>query len=198
MFIMPSPVSLEASLPCLACRAIFPDRRQLHRLEISVLETSFERDDLYPAFPGIASSAKAGCSLCVLICHKLNSIPPNGLKAIEDGNGEVVWVSYENRPRQLDGSWDRKVKFRASFDFLPYTTSLDGPSGDEGSITQDEYQHGGAVTSMTIAYSPIPGRLRLSNGVIWDGEHFDFPIFDSIGMRPHSKTKSLLTCAYPI
>jgi hypothetical protein len=181
---MASPANMRASLPCLACRAIVPNRSQLNYLENSTLETRFERDDLYPTYPGVASSAQAGCSLCVLMWRRLTSLPPEAIESIEKGNGRLVWISSEQRTGQLDVAWDRKVKIRATFDFLPYATV--SPSGsicyERASTPQDGYQHGGAVTSMSIRCRPVTERLRLVDGTPWNGETFEFPVFDSIGM----------------
>lgn len=162
-----------------------PNRSQLNYLENSTLETLYERDDLYPTFPSVALSAKAGCSLCVLMWRRLTSIPPEALEAIIEGNDRLVWVSSEHRTRQLDVSWDRNVKIRASFDFLPFPTVL--PSGSirygRASTPQDGYQHGGAVTSMMISYGPTSGRLRFVDGTFWSKETFEFPVFDSIDLH---------------
>lgn len=180
---MASAADVRARRPCRACRAIVPNRSQLSYLENSTLETLYDRDDLYPTFPSVALSAKAGCSLCVLMWRRLTSIPPEDLEAVIKDQ-QLVWVSSEHRTRQLDVSWDRKVKIRASFDFLPYPTVL--PSGSirygRDSTPEDGYQHGGAVTSMSISYQPTSGRLRLVDGTFWSKETVEFPVFDSLGM----------------
>lgn len=188
---MASTADVRARLPCRACRAITPNRSQINYLENSTLETSYERDDWYPTFPSVALSAKAGCSLCLLMWRRLTSIPPEAIDAIIKGSNRLVWVSSEKRMKRLDVSWDRKVKILASFDFLPYPTV--SPSGsvryERATTPQDGYQHGGAVTSMLISYRPNSGRLRLVDGTFWSKETVEFPIFDSIGMLMHSRNE---------
>ncbi|KAI0407416.1 heterokaryon incompatibility protein-domain-containing protein [Xylaria palmicola] len=182
---MASAADVGAHLPCLACRPIVPDRSQLDYLQTSTLKTPFERDDLYPAFPGVASSARAGCSLCALMWRRLTSIPPEATEAINKVNNKLVWVSSVQRTRQLEVSWDRKVKLRAYFDFLPHPTA--SPSGsiryERAPTPEDGDQRGGAVTSIFINFRPTLGRLRLGDGNFWAGETFEFPIFDSIDLH---------------
>ncbi|KAI1114867.1 heterokaryon incompatibility protein-domain-containing protein [Nemania sp. NC0429] len=181
---MASIIDARARPPCRTCRAIVPNRSQLNYLENSALETLYERDDVYPTFPSVALSAKAGCSLCVLLWRRLTSIPPAALEAIIKANDKLVWVSSEKRTRQLEVSWDRKVKLQASFDFLPYPTI--SPSGStrygRASTAQDRYQHGGAVTSLSLSYRPTAGSLRLVNGTFWSHETVEFTVFDSIDL----------------
>ncbi|KAI1827684.1 heterokaryon incompatibility protein-domain-containing protein [Xylaria intraflava] len=192
---MASPENLGASLPCQACRALVPLRKQLTYIENSDLETLFERDDLYPTYPGIASSAQAGCGLCGLMWRRLTSIPPEAIKAIEKGDGKSVWVSSEKRMKQLDSPWDRKVKIRASFDFLPFTTTLPDGSVRYGRepAPQDGPQHGGAVISMSVRSRAVSGPLRLVDGDPWGGQTLAFSVFDSIDLHtPRSEWRRKL------
>ncbi|GAW11406.1 hypothetical protein ANO14919_007500 [Xylariales sp. No.14919] len=183
---MASATNASARLPCLACRAIVPDRRQLTHPETSTLKTLFERDDLYPAYPSVALSAQTGCSLCVLMWRRFTSIPSEAIELIKGGKGKIVWVSSQQRTRQLEGSWDQKVKISATFDFISYYTTV-SPSGSaqyrRTSTPQDRYQYGGAVTSMTVKCRPVSGSLRFVDGDLWSGETFEFPLFDSIDLH---------------
>jgi len=176
---------MSAHLPCPACREIVPDRRQARdNPEASSLKTLFEREDSYPTFPSIASSAQAGCSLCVLLWRRLTSIPAEAIDSIRGGDRKLVWVLNEQRLGHLTASWDRKIKIRAEFDFLPYATvSPSSPVGRESASTPlDGQQYGGAVILLSISCQPIPGALRLVDGNLWHGEKFEFSVFDSIGM----------------
>ncbi|KAI0533551.1 HET-domain-containing protein [Xylaria digitata] len=177
---------MSASLPCPACRAIVPDRRQrIDHSTISTLKTPFEREDSYPAFPSVASSAQAGCSLCVLVWRRLTSIPTGAIESIKNGNGKLVWVLHEQKLGHLTAPWDQKVKIRAYFDFLPYTAV--SPSGsiyhESTSTPRDGHQYGGAVILMSISWGPIPGALRLMDGSFWNGGSFEFSLFDSIDLH---------------
>ncbi|KAI1750905.1 HET-domain-containing protein [Xylaria castorea] len=192
---MASNANVTACLPCSACRAIIPNRRQLNYLQNSTLKTLFERVDSYPTYPTVASSAQAGCSLCVLMWRRLTSIPPEAIESIKEGNSKVVWVSSEQRTRQLDASWDQKVKIRADFDFLPYATV--SPSGSilygRARTLQDGNQYGGAVTSMSVRCQPVSGALRFADGDLWGGEKFEFSVFDSIDLHaPQSEWRRKL------
>ncbi|KAJ2985662.1 hypothetical protein NUW58_g5414 [Xylaria curta] len=179
---MASTANAGARLPCFACRAIAPNRSQLDYLQNSTLKTLFEREDFYPTFPGVGSSAQAGCSLCALMWRRLTSMPPEAIESIKKGNDRLVWVSFEQRTRRLEVPWDRKVKIRAGFDFLPYATV--SPTGsicyERAPTPEDGYQHGGAVTSVSIYFRPVPGRLRLVDGTFWSGETLEFSVFDSL------------------
>ena len=127
-------LNVRALLPCSACRALVPDRRQLTRLENATLETLFEREDVYPAYPSIASTARAGCALCDLMLRKLTA------KSINGGDSKLVWSEWKRRIGKLDMTDDPQVRIRATFDFLPYATiSQDGsalygrdPSPEDG------------------------------------------------------------------
>ncbi|KAJ8132454.1 hypothetical protein O1611_g1178 [Lasiodiplodia mahajangana] len=178
-----------AQLPCADCRAIVPDRRQIKEIENSRLETPFNREDLYPTYPSIASSAQAGCKLCALVWQRLiASIPGDDLSSIEHSDGKLIWASYEQRKKQLTETWDRRVKIQASFDFVPYPAVLSPSSPtqhEEVPIHHDEHQHGGAVTSMWISCRPVAGTLRVVDGDPWNGDTFEFPIFDSIDLNSH-------------
>ncbi|RYC59689.1 hypothetical protein CHU98_g6520 [Xylaria longipes] len=192
---MASTADMRARLPCPACRAIIPNRRQLKNRPNSTLETLFERVDFYPTYPAVASSAQAGCNLCVLMWRRLTSIPPEARELIKDGNGKFVWVSSEQRTRQLDASWDRKVKIQVGFDFLPYGTV--SPSGsirdEEARSPQDGHQYGCAVISMSVRCRPVSGALRFVDGDPWGRETLEFSVFDSIEWRrklPSSVTLS--------
>jgi hypothetical protein len=177
--------NISARLPCPACREIVPDRRQVgDNPEASSLETFFEREDSYPTFPSIASSAQAGCTLCVLLWRRLTSIPAEAIDSIKDRDRKLVWVLKEQRLGYLTASWDQKVKIRAEFDFLPYPkVSTSGPIDRERAFTSpDGHQYGGAVILLSISCRPIAGALRLVDGTFWHGEKFEFSVFDSIGM----------------
>ncbi|KAF2967552.1 hypothetical protein GQX73_g6067 [Xylaria multiplex] len=176
---------MSARLPCPDCRAIVPDRRQIDQSRSPSIKTPFEREDSYPAFPSVASSAQAGCSLCVLVWRRLTSIPTEAIESIKNGHGKLVWVSHEQQLGRLTASWDQKVKIQAYFDFLSYDAV--SPSGllnhESTSIPRDGHQYGGAVISMLIIWRPISGALRLVDGSSWNGGDFEFSVFDSIDLH---------------
>ncbi|KAI8626953.1 HET-domain-containing protein [Xylariaceae sp. FL1651] len=184
-----------ACLPCAACKAILPDRRQLRQIENSNLETSYEVTDLYPAYPILAASAQAGCSLCGLIRQRLISIPPDIVRSIEHNHGSLVWVSSEQRQKQLATAWDRKMKIRITFDFVPYITVSPGePQGLEESLSsQKGSQCGGAVTSMWVRCRPVAESIVAVDGTPWNGETLEFLVFDSPDLcSPRSQWKRRL------
>ncbi|KAI0878530.1 HET-domain-containing protein [Hypoxylon argillaceum] len=179
---MASIADAPAHLPCATCAAIVPDRGQLTEIQTSTLGTSFNREDLYPTYPSLASSAQAGCKLCSLIWRRLTSIPREDISSIEQSNGRLVWVSSERQKKQLSASWDRKVKIQAFFNFFPYSSS--NPIQDKETFPpQDGHQRGGAVTSLWVTCRPVAGTLRFVDGSPWGTEEFEFPVFDSIDLN---------------
>ncbi|KAI1130401.1 HET-domain-containing protein [Nemania abortiva] len=182
---MTSIADAPAQVPCAACRAIVPDRGQLKKIQTSRFDTLFNRDDLYPTYPSLESSARAGCNSCALVWQRLTSIPPEDLSAIEQSNGRLVWISDKQKTKQLGASWDRRVKIEAAFDFVPYTTGLpsDADHDEEPLTNQDGNQRRGAVTSLWISCRPVAGTLRLVDGEPWAGDTFEFPVFDSIDLN---------------
>jgi hypothetical protein len=107
---------------------------------------------------------------------------------MEQGNFNLVWDSSEQRKKRLAAFWDRKVKIRATFDFIPYVAvSPSGSVQHEGISSQNGDQRGGAVTSLWVTSCPVSGPLRDVDDKLWNGETLEFPVFDSLGMLMNSK-----------
>jgi hypothetical protein len=104
------------SKTCDFCALIVPDRKKAQN---GLIKTASERVDLYPDFPDLKASAKAGCDLCPLIRKTIRKTW--AVRPMEEwGIGPI---------REKDGLWD-EVRFlgfnyshlewfrRSSLDFI--------------------------------------------------------------------------------
>jgi hypothetical protein len=112
------------SKTCDACACIVPDRRKEAKY---LIKTGYERVDLYPDFPQLKASAKAGCGLCRFLRKSIKAawarrpMEEWGLGALRENDG--LWDELLAQP------WDRKVKiYDASFSL--------GETGIDGSKTK--------------------------------------------------------------
>ncbi|KAI0153175.1 HET-domain-containing protein [Xylariaceae sp. FL1272] len=169
----------DSQIPCTLCLKLVPDREQVQDSEITILKTSYKRDDLYPAFPALSASAEAGCGLCSLIQRRITSIPATALRAVQRSEGGVIWSSNSQKDERLIERWDCRVVIEAYFDYIPYLAPAfdQYPTESQGHVDQ---QHGGAVTSLHITYKPlVKSPLDTLSGWPWSGEDSEFTVFDS-------------------
>ncbi|KAI1135697.1 heterokaryon incompatibility protein-domain-containing protein [Hypoxylon sp. FL0543] len=145
---------------------IVPDRSKLNGS--GDIPLAYERVDLYPEFPGLLASAKAGCPLCHFIQHEFSS---RAFLDIEFGRVPASWASP-------NASWDRRVKLSANFGFLPFTP-VSPTNNFRYHLEGSPPQYNGVVTSLWVRYKPIVGPLRGKDDVPWNGAEVEFPIFDS-------------------
>ena len=140
-----------------------PDRKIAKR---GLIKTAYERVDLYPDFPELKASAKAGCDLCRLIrksIRKTWAVRPMeewGVGPIREKDG--LWDEL------LEAQWDRKVKIHK------VTFSLE---------TATEKLEDGVVVSLGLEFGPatafVSEETDFQYGEI--GQALSFKVFDSQG-----------------
>jgi hypothetical protein len=153
----------DPSKTCESCAVIIPDRS---KAKGGLIKTSYERIDLYPEFPDLKASAKAGCDLCRLIrksIRKTWAIRPMeewGVGPIREKDG--LWDEL------LDAPWNRKVRIhKVTFNLESATEKV-----------QD-----GVVASLGLEFGPatqfVSGETDYQYGEI--GQALSFKVFDSRG-----------------
>ncbi|KAL7623310.1 hypothetical protein AAE478_006991 [Parahypoxylon ruwenzoriense] len=155
-----------AVTPCGHCQAIVPDRSKLD--DGGDIYTGYERIDLYPEFPGLLSSAEAGCHLCRLLQREFSD---QAYLSMETGNALEVWATP-------NPSWDQRVKISVKFSFLPFNP-VSPADNFHYHLEGSPPQYNGVVTSMRVDYKPVASRLRGKDGAPWNGAEFEFSLFDS-------------------
>jgi hypothetical protein len=138
--------SQEPSKPCSYCAVIVPDRRKAINGKI---KTSYERVDLYPDFPELKSSARAGCELCKLIRKTIRAqwtLRP----MMESGVGSLR-EQDEWWGELFDAPWDRKVRlYSAGFTLQKVTNS-------PATSTKEDLEHNdqdSMIVSFNLHYGP--------------------------------------------
>ena len=119
--------------PCNFCQALVPNRTRMGQMGRA--ETDYERVDYFPAFPGLTSSAQAGCLFCSIFL----------LLAVGDTVQTGLWESFEHENRDISStildwyskrdSLDKLVRVKISFRFsmsnsLHYANT-EGPTEDD-------------------------------------------------------------------
>lgn len=153
---------------CSHCSTIVPDRSNE---KVGIIKTPYERVDLFPYFPELKSSAKAGCCLCKLIRKTVRSAW--AARPMEEwGYGPLsekdsYWDDLFRAP------WNRKVKIHsAQFTLLPTSTAF--PSD----VRSPSQGRDGMVANLSFEFGPLTQ----------DGEHGDisqivsFRVFDGQGL----------------
>lgn len=159
--------SALAALPCSHCATIVPDRSKVDDGDI---RTKYERIDIYPKFPGLQSSAEAGCRLCRLLQQCLST---QASRDIEQGNTPPIDLPDSSQCP----TWNLDVKIDIQFSFIPFTpVSWDSRFSLEGSPPQ----YNGVVNMMFIHYKPVAGPLKRKDGSEWVAR-LEFGIYDSPG-----------------
>jgi len=168
-------IDQEASKTCQSCSSIVPDRRKAKN---GVIKTSYERIDLYPDFPELKSSSKAGCGMCRLIRKEIRAawaVRPMeewGLGPLREKEG--LWDELFTSP------WDRKVRiYKVTFAIAGNANS--SAAFDVGTAKEDG--ENGMVVSLNLEFGPST-RLRSAHeegrfGEI--GQVIGFKVFDSQG-----------------
>ena len=172
----------QPSKPCRFCSAIVPDRRRAKR---GLIKAVYERIDLYPGFPELKASAKAGCGLCRLMRKMIRSnwaVRPMeewGVGQLREKDG--LWLDM------FDESWDRKVKIhKMAFNIQEVGRNSASTSGPIGS----EDDHSGMLTSLNLEFGPAT-QYAFPDGSFKYGEIgqvLRFKAFDSEGKRRVSHT----------
>ncbi len=105
-------------LPCEHCRLFIPDRAEA--TTSGRISIPYHRVDLYPDFPGLKASAKAGCDLCRLIRKAIRS--SWAARPMDDRSGNALSDREPMYYELFDTLWDRKVRIynaRFTFDSFP-------------------------------------------------------------------------------
>ncbi|KAF8865683.1 HET-domain-containing protein [Acephala macrosclerotiorum] len=101
----------EASKTCQRCSALIPDRS---RIQDGLIRTWYEYVDLYPEFPALKASARAGCDLCRLIRKTIRSAW--AVRPMEEWGVGPLSEKNSHWEEMLASRWDGKVKiYDASF-----------------------------------------------------------------------------------
>jgi len=169
----------EPSKTCQSCAAVVPDRRKAVN---GLIKINYERVDLYPDFPELKASAKAGCGLCRLIRKTIRAqwaIRPMeewGVGPLREKEG--LWDELLKAP------WDRKVKIhKLSFSLKGVPNTLPMSSDNRGTTEQNDYQ--GMVVFLGLEFGPAT-LLSSPDGVDLYGEIgqvLGFKVYDSQGAR---------------
>jgi hypothetical protein len=177
----------EPCKACSACAAIVPDRTKARN---GIIKLSYERIDLYPEFPGLKASAKAGCGLCRLLRKNIRT--NWGIRPMEEwGMGAIREDSHW--AELLESPWDKKVRIHG----LHFT--LKKPM-DATSTSSNGGGSGGMVLSLSFEIGPATQYISLDGTVPYGdiGQLLSFKVFDSHGktnnpasIRPVSGAKGL-------
>jgi hypothetical protein len=167
----------EPSRTCQNCAAVVPDRR---RAINGLIKINYERVDLYPDFPELKASAKAGCGLCRIIRKTIRAkwaIRPMeewGVGPLREKEG--LWDELLKAP------WNRKVKIhKLSFSLKKVPNALPIPSDAGATTEQDDCQ--GMVVFFGLEFGPAT-LLSSSDGTDLYGEIsqvLGFKVYDSQG-----------------
>ncbi|KAI1764446.1 HET-domain-containing protein [Hypoxylon sp. FL1150] len=157
--------STRATLPCSHCAAIVPDR---NKVNVDTIDTTYERIDTYPEFPGLRSSAEAGCHLCGLLQRCLST---QASLDMDQGNTPPTELpSSSHHPAR-----NLHVRINIQLSFISFT-----PVSGGGRFILEGFppQYNGVVNTMSVRYKPVAGPLKRKDGSAW-GARFEFGIFDS-------------------
>lgn len=165
----------ESSKTCEFCTLIVPDRR---KAQGGLIQTGYERVDLYPDFPELKASARAGCRLCGLMRKTIRkhwAVRPMeewGVGPISERDG--CWDEL------LDAPWDRKVKIhKVTFDLkvADHNFAMSPVS------TATESLEDGMVTTLAMEFGPatlfISPQTDFQCGEI--SQALSFKVFESQG-----------------
>jgi hypothetical protein len=162
---------------CESCAIIIPNRRRAQRGRI---QTGYERVDLYPDFPELKTSAKAGCGLCRFIRKNIRNawaVRPMeewGVGPIREKDG--LWDEL------LDAAWDRRVKIhKVAFNLEDIIQSSSLTSASTGSGPADC-----VVVSLGLEFGPATPFVSPETSFIYEeiGQALSFKVFDSQGELP--------------
>jgi hypothetical protein len=184
----------EPSRSCQSCAAIVPDRRKVVN---GLIKINYERIDLYPDFPELKASAKAGCGLCRLIRKTIRAkwatrpMEEWGVGPLREKEG--LWDELLKAP------WDRKVKIHnLSFSFKKISNASPAPSDTRATTEQDDYQ--GMVVFFGLDFGPAT-LLTSSDGTALYGEIgqvLGFKVYDSQGAPAFSCDQGTLMISMKI
>lgn len=172
----------EPSRTCQSCAAVVPDRRKAIN---DLIKIDYKRVDLYPDFPELKASAKAGCGLCRLIRKTIRekwAIRPMeewGVGPLREKEG--LWDEL------LKASWDRKVKIHnLSFSLKKVPSAMPMSSDTRATTEKDDYQ--GMVVFFGLEFGPVtllssPDGAGLYGEI---GQVLGFKVYDSQGARAFS------------
>ncbi len=175
-------VALEPSGTCRPCSVIVPDRSKCVNGAIKI---NYERIDLYPDFPDLKASAKAGCGLCRLMRKTIRAkwaVRPMeewGVGPLREKEG--LWDELFASP------WDRKVNIHdLKFSLKKIADASTAPPDAKSTAEQDDYQ--GVVVFFGFEFGPAT-RLTSSDGKSLYGEIgqiVGFKVYDSQGVTASS------------
>jgi hypothetical protein len=169
----------EPSKTCRSCAAVVPDRRKAIN---DLIKIDYKRVDLYPDFPELKASAKAGCGLCRLIRKTIRAkwaIRPMeewGVGPLREKEG--LWDELLKAP------WDRKVKIhKLSFSLKKVPNAL--PMSSDTRATTEKDVHQGMVVFFGLEFGPVtllssPDGAGLYGEI---GQVLGFKVYDSQGAR---------------
>jgi hypothetical protein len=165
----------EPSKPCQFCALIIPDRR---KAQVGLIHTGYERIDLYPDFPELKASARAGCDFCRLI---RKTIRKNwAIRPMEEWGFGPITESDGLWDELLDAPWDRKVKIhKARFSLQDIVqTSTTSPTSSGITIMEE-----GMIVTLGLDFGPatlfVSPETNFQYGEI--GQVINFDVFDSQG-----------------
>jgi hypothetical protein len=169
--------SREPCKSCPSCAFIIPDRGRARNW---VIKISHERVDLYPEFPGLKASSKAGCGLCGLM--RKNIRINWGVRPMEEWGMGPIREKDRHWGELLASPWDRKVRIHDLQFTLRESTEAASTAINSGKNGKD-----GIVMNLSFQFGPATQYVSADETVPYGeiGQLVSFKVFDSQG-KPKS------------